>query len=119
MSTATALPLDQHVLEQIVKGEHDDPHSVLGAHVHAGAVTVRVLRPLADSVTVVYDGGSVPLEHEHGGIWVGVLPGAGMPAFANLSPAESTNLIAFLRTLRPRAGTGPQRTTVMLADAKP
>ena len=41
MSTATALPLDQHVLEQIVKGEHGDPHSVLGAHVHAGAVTVR------------------------------------------------------------------------------
>ena len=44
------------------------------------------------------------------------LPGAGMPSFANLSRAESTNLIAFLRTLRPRAGTGPQRTSVMLAD---
>ena len=26
------------------------------------------------------------------------LPGAGMPPFGNLSPAESTNLIAFLRT---------------------
>ena len=44
------------------------------------------------------------------------LSGAGMPSFANLSRAESTNLIAFLRTLRPRAGTGPQRTSVMLAD---
>ena len=44
------------------------------------------------------------------------LPGAGMPSFADLSRAESTNLIAFLRTLRPRAGTGPQRTSVMLAD---
>ena len=42
------------------------------------------------------------------------LPGAGMPSFANLSKAESANLIAFLRTLRPRAGTGPQRTTVTL-----
>ncbi len=42
------------------------------------------------------------------------LPGAGMPSFANLSKTETTNLIAFLRTLRPRAGTGPQRTTVML-----
>ena len=44
------------------------------------------------------------------------LPGAGMPSFANLSRAESTNLIAFLRTLRPRAGAGPQRTSVMLAN---
>ena len=44
------------------------------------------------------------------------LPGAGMPSFANLSRAESTNLIAFLRTLRPRAGSGPQRTSVVLAN---
>jgi alcohol dehydrogenase (cytochrome c) len=44
------------------------------------------------------------------------LPGAGMPSFANLSATESTNLVAFLRTLRPRAGTGPQRKSVMLAD---
>ena len=44
------------------------------------------------------------------------LPGAGMPPFADLSRVESTNLIAFLRTLRPRASTGPRRTSVMLAD---
>ena len=44
------------------------------------------------------------------------LPGAGMPSFANLSRAESTNLIAFLRALRPRAGAGPQRTSVVLAN---
>ena len=44
------------------------------------------------------------------------LPGAGMPAFPNLSRTESTDLIAFLRTLRPRAGTGPQRASVTLAD---
>src|SRR5678816_1914288 len=41
---------------------------------------------------------------------------AGMPAFANLTKTESTDLIAFLRTLRPRAGTGLQRTSVTLAD---
>jgi alcohol dehydrogenase (cytochrome c) len=44
------------------------------------------------------------------------LSGAGMPAFANLTKTESTDLIAFLRTLRPRAGTGPERTSVRLAD---
>jgi 1,4-alpha-glucan branching enzyme len=70
---STALPLDRRVLDQIVAGEHGDPHSVLGAHEHDGAVTVRVLRPLADSVTVVHDGQKVPLEHEQGGVWRGVL----------------------------------------------
>ena len=44
------------------------------------------------------------------------LSGAGMPAFANLSKTESTDLIAFLRTLRPRAGAGLQRASVTLAD---
>jgi alcohol dehydrogenase (cytochrome c) len=44
------------------------------------------------------------------------LPGAGMPAFASLSKAEGADLVAFLRTLRPRAGTGAQRTTVTLAN---
>ncbi len=44
------------------------------------------------------------------------LPGAGMPSFANLSKTESTDLIAFLRTLRPRAGTGAERVSVTLAD---
>jgi hypothetical protein len=44
------------------------------------------------------------------------LPGAGMPAFSNLSKTESTDLIAHLRTLRPRAGTGPQKASVTLAD---
>jgi alcohol dehydrogenase (cytochrome c) len=44
------------------------------------------------------------------------LSGAGMPAFANLSKTEGTDLIAFLRALRPRAGTGLPRASVTLAD---
>jgi alcohol dehydrogenase (cytochrome c) len=44
------------------------------------------------------------------------LSGAGMPAFPTLSAAEGADLVAFLRTLRPRAGTGPRRTTATLAD---
>ena len=35
------------------------------------------------------------------------LPTAGMPAFANLSETELRDLIGFLRTLRPRDGSGP------------
>src|SRR5690349_5285755 len=44
--------------------------------------------------------------------------GAGMPAFANLSKTEASDLVAFLRTLKPRAGSGPQRTTVSLAGGR-
>ena len=39
---------------------------------------------------------------------------AGMPAFANLSSTEMRDLIAFLRSLRPREGSGPVRTKVAL-----
>ena len=41
---------------------------------------------------------------------------AGMPAFPNLSDTEATDLVRFLRTLRPRAGGGPTRTKVTLAS---
>jgi len=44
--------------------------------------------------------------------------GAGMPAFPNLSRAESTDLVAFLRTLRPRSNAGPKRTTVPLVSGR-
>src|SRR6185503_1230791 len=46
------------------------------------------------------------------------LAGAGMPAFPTLSKAEAGDLIAFLRTLKPRAGAGPQRTTVTRDDGR-
>ena len=44
--------------------------------------------------------------------------GAGMPAFPNLSKAEAGDLVAFLRTLKPRAGAGPQRTTVSMTNGR-
>jgi 1,4-alpha-glucan branching enzyme len=66
-------PLDVKVLDQLVSGRHGDPHSVLGAHPYDGSVTVRVYRPLADAVTVTYADKRVRLDHEHEGVWVGVL----------------------------------------------
>ena len=42
------------------------------------------------------------------------LPAAGMPAFAGLTGSEATELIRFLRTLRPRNGAGPARATLTL-----
>jgi len=44
------------------------------------------------------------------------LPAAGMPAFPNLTDSDARELIGYLRTLRPREGSGPVRTTVTLVD---
>src|SRR5437762_2557719 len=43
-------------------------------------------------------------------------PAAGMPAFPNVSDSDLAGLIAYLRTLRPRNGSGPVRATIALAD---
>jgi 1,4-alpha-glucan branching enzyme len=88
-----------------VNGEHGDPHAVLGAHEHEGAVTVRVFRPLADSVTVIHDAGRTRLEHEHGGIWRGVLDVPAIPdyrlevAYAGGEPYVIDDAYRYLPTL--------------------
>jgi len=43
-------------------------------------------------------------------------PGAGMPSFASLSSTESGDLVAFLRTLRPRNAAPPATTRLTLAS---
>ncbi len=84
-AAAAPLPLDHAQVDQLIRGEHGDPHAVLGPHPHPGgtdgagaATTVRVLRPLARSVTVRWRGPGgeteTPLAHAYEGVWVGVLP---------------------------------------------
>ncbi|HAY86314.1 MAG TPA: 1,4-alpha-glucan branching enzyme, partial [Micrococcus luteus] len=72
------LAVDPEVLAAVAQGRHHDPHTVLGAHPHpdGAAVTYRVLRPLARTVTVVRagDGQRVELTHEHDGVFAGVAP---------------------------------------------
>ena len=46
------------------------------------------------------------------------LPAAGMPAFPGLTATDSADLIRYLRTLRPRQGTGPVRTRIALVDGR-
>ncbi|GAB4067982.1 1,4-alpha-glucan branching protein GlgB [Angustibacter speluncae] len=72
--TAPPAPVDADDLARLGAGAHPLPHSVLGAHPHGGAVTVRTLRPLAESVQVVLpDGTTHPLSHEAHGVWSGVV----------------------------------------------
>ncbi|WP_436836699.1 1,4-alpha-glucan branching protein GlgB [Microbacterium oryzae] len=115
-ASPSARPADHTVLAQIARGEHGNPHTILGPHPHDGAVTVRVLKPLAQSVTVRYrlpaptrknpDGWAVvALEHEHEGVWAGVLPIAEVPvyrleiAYEGSEPIERDDPYRFLPTL--------------------
>ncbi|MEX0428795.1 1,4-alpha-glucan branching protein GlgB [Nocardioides sp. DS6] len=86
MTSPAPLTIDRSELELLADGRHGSPHSVLGPHPHDGGVTVRVLKPLAAQVVVRYvepAGGTTEVElvHEHGGIWVGVLPVADVPDY--------------------------------------
>ena len=70
-------------VERLFGGTHHNPHSVLGAHPHPDGTVVRVLRPHADEVRVVREGGqsgedgeSQPLTRVHdAGLFCGVVPG--------------------------------------------
>jgi 1,4-alpha-glucan branching enzyme len=83
MSTApTVLKVPVDLLDQLVRGEHGNPHQILGPHPHDGGVTIRAFKPLAKAVGVRHgDGTLYELTHEHGGIWVGVLPVADVPDY--------------------------------------
>nr|WP_274638238.1 1,4-alpha-glucan branching protein GlgB [Microbacterium bovistercoris] len=64
-------------LDAVAHGSHHAPHDVLGIHAETDASgravwTVRVRRPLAQTVTAVFaDGDRVRLEHRRAGIWEG------------------------------------------------
>ena len=68
-------------LEALVRREHSNPHSVLGAHPDAGGVVIRVLRPAARAVTAIPDGQSpIELRQIHpGGVFEGTVEGAELP----------------------------------------
>jgi 1,4-alpha-glucan branching enzyme len=78
---ASPAPVSQSELHRLVSGNHHDPHKILGPHPHDGGVTVRVLRPWAERITVVFDGGRVELKHEYDAVFAGVLPVAEVPDY--------------------------------------
>ncbi|MDQ1695007.1 MAG: 1,4-alpha-glucan branching enzyme [Frankiaceae bacterium] len=78
---ASPRPVDTSQLALVVGGAHHDPHSVLGAHVHDGGVTVRALRPGATRVAVAIGDELREMTHEHEGIWVVVLDRSDLPDY--------------------------------------
>jgi 1,4-alpha-glucan branching enzyme len=75
------LPIDTATLDALVSGRFADPHSVLGPHPHDSGVTVRVLRPMAEAVSVRVGEQSFALSHEHAGVFSGVIPFAEVPDY--------------------------------------
>ncbi|MER6162979.1 1,4-alpha-glucan branching enzyme [Streptomyces violaceorubidus] len=78
---ATAPPLDPHDRGRLLAGAHHDPHALLGAHPVPGGVVFRALRPFAREVGVVVDGECHALASEEDGLFSGVLPLTGIPAY--------------------------------------
>ena len=69
-------------IDALVAGTHHDPHSLLGGHRGADGITIRALRPLAETVTVVLPGGSrVPMAHVHQGVFSATVPGTAVPDY--------------------------------------
>jgi 1,4-alpha-glucan branching enzyme len=94
-------------LERLVRREHNDPHSILGAHPHADGVVIRALRPAAAAVRAIVDGDAVVLEPIHpGGIFEGLAEGAELPLhytlevdYPDLGTVEIEDPYRFLPTI--------------------
>ena len=69
--TPSSVPTE--TLRQIVEGVHHSPHDVLGSHPDGTTLTIRSLRPLAQSVSVRVGTVDHPMTHEYGGIWVAAI----------------------------------------------
>jgi 1,4-alpha-glucan branching enzyme len=68
--------------EHLVDGVHGDPHSVLGAHPGAAAVTIRAFRPQAEAVSVVVGDRRLPMQQVHrDGIFAVDVPGTQVPDY--------------------------------------
>ena len=74
-SKDSAPQLSTGELDRLIAGTHHDPHALLGAHPGPDGITVRALRPLAASVSVLLpDGRRFAMEHVHAGVFAAVLP---------------------------------------------
>ena len=65
----TRVPETPSELERIIDGWHHDPHSVLGAHSTQTSTTFTILRPWANSVSLVIEDEVIPMTHQLRGAW--------------------------------------------------
>lgn len=85
-----AQPLMDGDRERLLTGSHHDPHSLLGAHLMRGGVELRVLRPFAQSVTVLAKGLRAELHEDGDGFFSGLLPLRTVPEYQLLVVYDGT-----------------------------
>ncbi|HVF20009.1 MAG TPA: 1,4-alpha-glucan branching protein GlgB [Mycobacteriales bacterium] len=69
-------------LDALARGEHRDPHALLGARAGKTRTTLRALRPDAIAVHAVVKDERIPLKKVHdGGIFAATLPGSDVPDY--------------------------------------
>ncbi|MFC5369787.1 1,4-alpha-glucan branching protein GlgB [Arcanobacterium bovis] len=78
---SNAIIVAPDILDAVSHGSYHAPHDVLGPHSDGENVTVRVIRQLADAVSIVTSAGEFEAAHEHNGIWTAVTPGADVPDY--------------------------------------
>ncbi|MFJ6842346.1 1,4-alpha-glucan branching enzyme [Streptomyces griseoluteus] len=78
---AVSPALDPADRERLLAGTHHDPHTVLGAHPVPGGVAVRVFRPYAEAVTVVFEDARAELRDDGEGFFSALLPLTEVPAY--------------------------------------
>ncbi|MDO5722905.1 MAG: 1,4-alpha-glucan branching protein GlgB [Flaviflexus sp.] len=86
MSPTPPVPaVPTEVLAAVAEGRYHAPHDVLGPHMSDGKVTIRVVRHLAETVTIRTEAGDVEAEHEYGGIWRATLAAETVPDYRVLA----------------------------------
>ena len=85
--TSTQLGLDRLApaaadTAQLARGEHHDPHAILGMHPLEEGLVVRAFHPNADAVSLNAPGGSFEMHPLGHGLWAAFVPGVDASTFA-------------------------------------
>ncbi|HEV2895061.1 MAG TPA: 1,4-alpha-glucan branching enzyme, partial [Actinomycetota bacterium] len=86
-------------VERLVRGEHHEPHRLLGAHTEDRRVVIRVFRPDAIGVVALVGPDDQPervkLDQVHdAGLFEGTLDGTGVPAAYRLEVSYPSGAFA-------------------------
>jgi 1,4-alpha-glucan branching enzyme len=83
-----ALAVPEPELARVARGEHHDPHSILGAHPTNGGTIVRAFHPDANAAALVApNGGRAPMQPIGHGLWAGIV--------ADLEPGQFAYRVRF------------------------
>ena len=100
----TRVPETPSELERVIDGWHHDPHSVLGAHSTETSTIFTILRPWANSVSLVIGEEVIPMVHQLRGAWAITIEQPGLTEYTlqvdyGQGPIDSGDPYRFLPTI--------------------